>query len=48
MDTSKVFLAGLFREVHAVIVTFDVFEDGFHLLGLSLPLILAHLRLTTK
>lgn len=48
MDISKVFLAGLFREVLAVIVTFDVFEDGFHLLSLPLPFILAHLGLTTE
>lgn len=38
----------LFLQVAAVVITLHVLEDGLHLLGLTLPLLLVHLGLTAE
>jgi len=47
-EVSQVLLGGLVCEVLAVVVSLDILENVFHLLGLPLPFVLAHLCLATK
>lgn len=37
-----------FRQVAAVVIALHILEDGFHLLGLTLPFLLVHLGLTAE
>ena len=44
-DRSQIFLRLSLGEILAVVVALDILEDGLHLLGLALPLVLGHLGL---